>query len=205
MQQKWAQVFWQNAFHWKNANLSKWNVPQERVNSKRSRANNKPACVPASSPTNLTSKKLSVLVKMPPDTSAKDQHSDFRWAEGETPQDPRVEMHSPQQSCQECISGLFLGPSRHTIEFPFYVYLPSNFILFQKWFLPQLWHFFTKVTFCFLASFSKTGVAIERSRNCSVCNFENLANLLLKHLSLRRQKCLAQRNGDLCRITRPGR
>lgn len=41
MQHKWAQVFWWSAFYWKSANFSKWNVPWECVDSKRSRPNNK--------------------------------------------------------------------------------------------------------------------------------------------------------------------
>lgn len=51
MRHKWAQVFWQNAFYWKNADFSEWNIPQEHVNSERSRLTmNLPVFLPAYPP-----------------------------------------------------------------------------------------------------------------------------------------------------------
>lgn len=171
MQHKWAQIFWQDASYLKNADFPKWNIPQECVDSKRSRANNKPTCIPASSPTNLPSKKLPILVKIPPDTSAENQMSGEKKVRPSQIQEwkcihfSRADMNVFQDTKACCWDHLDI-----LLNFlSMYIHQAISFLFLKKSFL-QLWHIFTKVTFCFLASFSRsTGNALERSRNCSVC------------------------------------
>lgn len=213
-QQKWAEMFWQNVFHWKNADLSKWNVPREHVDSRRSKADSKPVCFSASSPTNLPSKKLSVLVKMPPDTGvcpqkiSKQIADERRARSSRNPEWKRAHLGRAARSVfwdtepcswehQDILLNFISTYICQAILF---------FFFFFKIIFPSTVTFFTEVKFCFLASSSsRSDGAPDNFRACSMCYFESSVNFLLKHLSPRGQNHLAQSNGELCRILRSER
>lgn len=184
------------------------NFPRVHVDSKRIEADSKPAWFPASSPANLPSKKLSVLVKMPPDTGVCQQKISKQIAD-------ELRTRPSRKSEWKCTHlgriarNIFQKTEACSWEhqdtplnlISIYICQAILFLFFFLIIFPSTVTFFTEVTFYFLAnSSSKTGGALENFRVCSIRNFKSLVNFLLKYLFPRGQKCLAQSNEDVCTI-----